>query len=61
MEFDSEKFKKYWRETEVIREYQSILFTFGNMELPYVFAAEHIEYAEYQNHNPFIAKSKQQS
>jgi len=41
MEFDSEKFKEYWRKTEVIREYQSILFTFGDMELPYVFAAEH--------------------
>jgi len=41
MEFDSEIFKKYWRETEVIREYQSILFTFGDIELPYVFAAEH--------------------
>jgi len=41
MEFDSEKFKEYWLKTEVIREYQSILYTFGDMELPYVFAAEH--------------------
>jgi len=41
MECYSEKFKEYWRKTEVNREYQSILFTFGDMELPYVFAAEH--------------------
>ena len=46
MEFDTEKFKEYWRKTEVIREYQSILFTFGDMELPYVFAAEHSQFAD---------------
>lgn len=40
-EFDRGKFKEYWRKTEVIREYQRILYTYGNMELPYVFAAEH--------------------
>jgi hypothetical protein len=40
-EFDGQKFKEYWQRTEVIREYQRILYTFGNMELPYVFAAEH--------------------
>ena len=40
-EFDKEKFKEYWRGTEVIREYQRVLYTFGDMELPYVFAAEH--------------------
>ena len=40
-EFESGKFKEYWRRTEVIREYQRILYTYGNMELPYVFAAEH--------------------
>ncbi len=40
-EFDREKFKEYWKKTEVIREYQRILYTFGEMELPYVFVAEH--------------------
>ncbi len=40
-EFDREKFKEYWRRTEVIRKYQRMLYTFGDMELPYVFAAEH--------------------
>jgi hypothetical protein len=40
-EFDTDKFKEYWRRTEVIREYQRMLYTFGNMELPYVLVAEH--------------------
>ena len=40
-ELDKERFKEYWRRTEVLREYQRILYTFGDMELPYVFAAEH--------------------
>ncbi len=40
-EFGEEKFDEYWRKTEIIREYQRILYTFGDMELPYVFAAEH--------------------
>ena len=40
-EFDREKFNEYWRSTEVIREYQRMLFTFGDMELPYVVVAEH--------------------
>ena|GEM_PF-1093421 len=40
-EFDQIRFKEYWTKTEVIREYRRILFTFGDMELPYVFAAEH--------------------
>ncbi|MFC1738294.1 hypothetical protein ACFL1G_04490 [Planctomycetota bacterium] len=35
-----EKFKEYWKQTEIIREYQRILFTFGDIELPYVFIAE---------------------
>ncbi|MDK1031029.1 MAG: hypothetical protein QGD94_03400 [Planctomycetia bacterium] len=34
-------FERYWEQTEVIREYQCTLFTFGDMKLPYVFAAEH--------------------
>lgn len=45
-EFDDRKFKEYWRKTEVIREYQRILYTFGNMELPYVFAAEHSRFKD---------------
>jgi len=40
-EFDREEFREYWSATEVIREYQRMLFTFGDMELPYVLAAEH--------------------
>ena len=39
--FDKERFKQCWRRTEVIREYQRTLYTFGDMELPYIFAAEH--------------------
>lgn len=37
---DRKKFRECWSKTEVIREYHQMLFTFGNMELPYVFAAE---------------------
>jgi hypothetical protein len=40
-EFDQEKFKECWKKTEVIREYQRMLYTFGDMDLPYVFIAEH--------------------
>ena len=40
-EFDREQFNQWWRSTEVIREYQRMLFTFGAMELPYVLVAEH--------------------
>jgi len=40
-EFDRDKFNEHWRSTEVIREYQQMLFTFGDMELPYVLVAEH--------------------
>ena len=40
-EFDREKFNKCWGSTEVIREYRRMLFTFGDMELPYVLVAEH--------------------
>jgi hypothetical protein len=45
-EFDKERFKQYWRKTEVIREYQRTLYTFGDMELPYVFAAEHSRFKD---------------
>lgn len=38
---ERDKFKEYWGKTEVIREYQRTLYTFGDIELPYVFAAEH--------------------
>ena len=40
-EFDKEKFKQCWSQTEIIREYERILYTFGDTELPYVFTAEH--------------------
>lgn len=45
-EFDKENFKEYWRRTEVIREYQRTLYTFGDMELPYVFVAEHSRFGD---------------
>jgi hypothetical protein len=41
-----EQFSQYWRQTEVIREYQQILYTFGDMKLPYVFLAEHNSYGD---------------
>ena len=40
-DFNRENFNEYWSATEVIREYQRMLFTFGAMELPYVLVAEH--------------------
>ena len=40
-DFDRENFNAYWSATEIIREYQRMLFTFGAMELPYVLVAEH--------------------
>ncbi|UCG58188.1 MAG: hypothetical protein JSU70_01525 [Phycisphaerales bacterium] len=40
-EFDRDRFRECWEATEVIREYQRMLFTFGDMELPYVLVAEH--------------------
>ncbi len=40
-DFNKEIFNEYWSATEVIREYQRMLFTFGAMELPYVLVAEH--------------------
>ena len=45
-EFGREIFKEYWRATEIIREYQRMLFTFGDMELPYVLAAEHSRFRD---------------
>lgn len=40
-ESDRKKFEECWRATEVIREYQRMLFTFGDMEVPYVLVTEH--------------------
>jgi hypothetical protein len=45
-EFDQDKFKEYWKRTEVIREYQRMLYTFGDMNLPYVFVAEHSRFKD---------------
>jgi hypothetical protein len=45
-DFDQEKIKEYWKRTEVIREYQRILYTFGDMDLPYVFVAEHSRFRD---------------
>jgi hypothetical protein len=41
-----EIFEQYWKKTEIIREYHQILFTFGDMRLPYVFLAEHSSYSD---------------
>lgn len=43
-DFAGKQFKEYWQKTEVIREYQQILYTFGDMRLPYVFVSEHHSY-----------------
>ena len=45
-EFEKEQFNECWSKTEVIREYQRMLFTFGDMKLPYVFAAEHRQFKD---------------
>jgi hypothetical protein len=45
-EFDREKFEECWKATEVIREYQRMLFTFGDMEVPYVLIAEHAHFKD---------------
>jgi len=45
-EFSRQKFNECWRSTEVIREYQRMLFTFGAMELPYVLVAEHDRFTD---------------
>ncbi|MDP2924939.1 MAG: hypothetical protein Q8N99_01060 [Nanoarchaeota archaeon] len=40
-ELSREDFEKYWGGTEVIREYQGNLFTFGDTNLHYVYLSEH--------------------
>lgn len=45
-ENNPEIFDKYWKATEIIREYQPVLFTFGDMELPYIFLAEHPKFPD---------------
>lgn len=45
-EFNKEKFKDCWSRTEIIRQYERILYTFGDTELPYIFAAEHQRYRD---------------
>ncbi|HIJ72257.1 MAG TPA: hypothetical protein HPP87_13020 [Planctomycetes bacterium] len=40
-DFNKSKFKEYWRKTEIVREYEQTLFTFADMELPYLFTAQH--------------------
>lgn len=45
-EFDRDNFNECWRSTEVIREYQRMLFTFGAVELPYVLVAEHGQFKD---------------
>ena len=45
-EFGEEQFKACWQKTEVIREYEKMLYTFGDMTLPYIFVAEHRGYPD---------------
>jgi len=45
-DFDRKKFEECWRATEVIREYQRMLFTFGDMEVPYVLITEHSRFKD---------------
>jgi len=45
-EFDRRQFEECWKATEIIREYQRMLFTFGDMELPYVLIAEHSRFRD---------------
>ncbi|UCF14989.1 MAG: hypothetical protein JSW59_16395 [Phycisphaerales bacterium] len=45
-EFDRKRFEECWRATEVIREYQRMLFTFGDMEVPYVLITEHSRFKD---------------
>lgn len=39
-DINRDKFLEFWKRTEVIREYQRMLYTFGDMKLPYVFVSE---------------------
>jgi hypothetical protein len=45
-ELNRNKFNDYWKSTEVIREYRRMLFTFGDIELPYVLVAEHSKFKD---------------
>ena len=45
-EINREKFREFWRKTEVVREYDRTLYTFGDARLPYVFAAEHLRLSD---------------
>jgi len=45
-EFKREQFEKFWENTEVIRQYEQMLHTFGNTELPYMLAAQHPRYSD---------------
>ena len=42
----NERFREFWRRTEVIREYRRALYTFGDAKLPYVLAAEHVRFRD---------------
>lgn len=45
-EFNDDQFKDCWQRTEVIREYEQMLYTFGDMTLPYIFVAEHAQFPD---------------
>jgi hypothetical protein len=46
MRNEEQIFEQYWKKTEIIREYHRVLFTFGDMKLPYVFLAEHTGFTD---------------
>jgi len=45
-EINREKFKEFWAKTEIIREYRRALYTFGDIQLPYVLVAEHLRFMD---------------
>ena len=45
-DFNDDQFKDCWQRTEVIREYEQMLYTFGDMTLPYIFVAEHTQFPD---------------
>lgn len=45
-EFNDQQFRDCWRKTEILREYERMLYTFGDMTLPYIFVAEHETYPD---------------
>lgn len=43
---DRNQFNEYWQRTEIIRDYQAMLHTFGDTELHYLLVADHPGFAD---------------